>query len=145
MTHMPNIAEMLSKARECGDPNEFIEYIPYAKMLGVRVDKERGCFHLPPKKSNIGNPTLPALHGGALGGFMEMCGIIHVMLSMDAVAVPKVVDFSIDYVRAGRYQDTFARCEIVRFGRKLVNLSVEAWQEDEAKPIAKARAQMLVD
>ena len=141
---MSQIAELAQKAREVGNPNLVMEAIPYARLLGVKVEPD-GSFHLPPKKSNIGNPTLPALHGGALGGFMEMCGITHVMMAMELIRVPKVVDFSIDYVRAGLYQDTYAACEIVRFGRKLVNVSVVAWQDDPAKPIAKARAQMLID
>ena len=141
---MSQIAELAQKAREAGNPNLVMEAIPYARLLGVRVEPD-GSFHLPPKKSNIGNPTLPALHGGALGGFMEMCGITHVMMAMEVIRVPKVVDFSIDYVRAGLYQDTFAACEIVRFGRKLVNVSMVAWQDDPKKPIAKARAQMLID
>ena len=141
---MSQIAELAQKAREVGNPNLVMEAIPYARLLGVKVEPD-GSFHLPPKKSNIGNPTLPALHGGALGGFMEMCGITHVMMAMEVIRVPKVVDFSIDYVRAGLYQDTYAACEIVRFGRKLVNVSVVAWQDDPAKPIAKARAQMLID
>ncbi len=141
---MSQIAELAQQARESGNPNLLMDGIPYAKLLGIRMEPD-GTFHLPPKKSNIGNPTLPALHGGALGGFMEMCGITHVMMAMEVIQVPKVVDFSIDYVRAGLYQDTYAICEIVRFGRKLVNVSVVAWQADAKKPIAKARAQLLIE
>jgi acyl-coenzyme A thioesterase PaaI-like protein len=140
---MSQIAELAQSARESGNPNLLMEGIPYARLLGMRMEAN-GTFLLPPKKSNIGNPTLPALHGGALGGFMEMCGITHVMMAMEVIQVPKVVDFSIDYVRAGLFQDTYAVCEIVRFGRKLVNVSVVAWQGDAAKPIAKARAQFLI-
>ncbi|MGH1373505.1 MAG: PaaI family thioesterase [Cellvibrionaceae bacterium] len=141
---MSQIAELAQKARESGNPNLLMEGIPYAKLLGILMEPD-GTFHLPPKKSNIGNPTLPAIHGGALGGFMEMSAITHVMMAMEVIQVPKVVDFSIDYVRAGLYQDTFAKCDIVRFGRKLVNVSVVAWQSDTQKPIAKARAQLLID
>lgn len=141
---MSHIAELAQQARESANPNLLMEGIPYAKLLGMLMEPD-GTFHLPPKKGNIGNPTLPALHGGALGGFMEMCGITHVMMAMDVIKVPKAVDFSIDYVRAGLFQDTYAKCEIVRFGRKLVNVSVVAWQDDAARPIAKARAQLLID
>lgn len=140
---MSEIAKLAHQARETGDPNKFIEVIPYAKLLGVRINDD-GVFHLPPKASNIGNPTLPALHGGALGGFMEMSAILHVMMSMEVIKVPKVVDISIDYVRAGLFLDTYARCEIVRFGRKMVNVSIDAWQDDESKLIARARAQFLI-
>jgi len=116
---MSQIAELAQKARESGNPNLLMEGIPYARLLGMRMESD-GTFHLPPKKSNIGNPTLPAIHGGALGGFMEMCGITHVMMAMEVIQVPKVVDFSIDYVRAGLFQDTYAVCEMF--------VLVESWR-----------------
>jgi len=52
--------------------NRLIESIPYAKTLGIEaeLDGEGLLLVLPFLKSNIGNPTLPALHGGAIGGFM---------------------------------------------------------------------------
>ncbi len=141
---MSNLPLLARQASESGDWNPVLAAIPYARLLGVEIDTE-GRFRLPPKTSNIGNPTLPALHGGALGGFMEMSAIIELMKAMDEIKVPKVVDFSIDYVRAGLYKDTYAKCEIVRFGRKLINVAVEAWQDSPDKPIAKARAQFLID
>ncbi len=138
------MAETVHRVHTSGDWNILLEAIPYARLLGIRVDG-KGRFHLPPKASNIGNPPLPALHGGALGCFMEMSGILQVMMAMDVIKVPKVVDFSIDYVRAGLYRDTWAHCEIIRFGRKLVNVNIDAWQDDRQKLIAHARAQVLVD
>ena len=121
-----------------------IDRIPYAKTLGVEILDTDGCFLLPAKKSNIGNPTLPALHGGAIAGFMEMSAIVHVLAHTGSQKTPKIVDFSIDYVRAGRFTDTYSRCEMVYLGRKMINVSISAWQEDPAQPIAKARAQFLV-
>lgn len=142
---MSRIAELVQNAQSTGDWSECIDAIPYARLLGIKFGGEAGVFCLPPKKSNIGNPTLPALHGGALGGFMEMSAILHLMMSMEVLKVPKVVDFSIDYLRPGHYKETYARCEIVRFGRKLVNVGVDCWQDDPENLVARARAQFLID
>ncbi|GAB3098751.1 PaaI family thioesterase [Aestuariicella hydrocarbonica] len=143
---MSTIAQLVENAQKNGDWSPCIEAIPYARLLGIQLSEiEAGVFCLPPKKSNIGNPTLPALHGGALGGFMEMSAIFHLMMSMEVHKVPKVVDFSIDYLRPGHFKNTYARCEIVRFGRKLVNVGVDSWQDDSQKLVARARAQFLID
>jgi len=140
------IADVATEARGAGKPQRVLEAIPYAGLLGINVQAGDGglLFHLPPKPTNIGNPILPALHGGALGGFMEMSAIMHLVMDMDEIRLPKVIDFSIDYLRAGLYKDTYAKCEIIRFGGKVVNIDITAWQADETKPIARARGQFLV-
>jgi acyl-coenzyme A thioesterase PaaI-like protein len=121
-----------------------INRVPYARTLGIEIAVEEGRFLLPVKKSNIGNPTLPALHGGAIAGFMELSAMIHVLQHSKSEKIPKVVDFAVDYVRAGKYVPTHSRCKLVYLGRRMINVSISAWQEDEAAPIAMARAQFLV-
>ncbi|CAA0109230.1 Uncharacterised protein [Zhongshania aliphaticivorans] len=123
---------------------QLIQRVPYAQTIGIVASDESGCFLLPVKKTNIGNPTLPALHGGALAGFMELSAMIHVLQLNQTQAIPKVVDFSVDFVRAGRYVTTHSRCKLVYLGRRMMNVGISAWQEDEASPIAMARAQFLV-
>ena len=102
-------------------------------------------FHLPPKESNIGNPTLPAIHGGVLGGFIEHSALLFVLLRMDSPSFPKIIDFSVDYLSAGLYKDTYAECEILRMGRRLANVSVTVWQTNKSQPICTARAHLLLE
>ena len=148
---MSDITKIVSEARANRAPERVIEALPYANLLGMKAlyqqagEGEELIFHLPPSKSNVGNPTLPALHGGAIGGFMEMVSSIHLLMSLEAMHVPRVVDFSIDFVRAGRLEDTWASCSVVRQGRKLVNVSIQTWQQDRNAPIATARAHFLID
>ncbi|MBB5189011.1 acyl-coenzyme A thioesterase PaaI-like protein [Zhongshania antarctica] len=123
---------------------QLINRVPYARTLGIEIGEEAGCFLLPVKKSNIGNPTLPALHGGAIAGFMELSAMIHVLQHSHSEKIPKVVDFAVDYVRAGKYVTTYSRCKLVYLGRRMINVSISAWQDDEAAPITMARAQFLV-
>ena len=54
------------------------------------------------------------------------------------------MNFSIDYLRAGREQDTYASSHIIREGKRLVNIAIIAWQKDKAEPIASARAHFLL-
>ena len=47
--------------------------IPYAAFLGAEaVDAARHTAVMRFGKDLIGNPLLPALHGGAVAGFMEL-------------------------------------------------------------------------
>lgn len=128
------------------NPTELIQAIPYAKMLGIDGYKlgDEYIYTLAKNDNNLGNPTLPALHGGVIGGFMETAGILHTMINAETFIVPKVVDFSLDYLSPGRHCDTFARCSFVRQGKKIVNIAISAWQTHADKPIAKARAQLLM-
>jgi phosphatidylethanolamine-binding protein (PEBP) family uncharacterized protein len=57
---------------------------------------------------------------------------------------PKIVDFSLDYLRPGRAQTLYAKCEITKQGKRVANVLIEAWQEDRRKPVAVARAHFLL-
>jgi LysM repeat protein len=98
----------------------------------------------PPPPPPSGNPALPALHGGAIGGYMECAGILHLLWSSEALAVPKTIDFTIDYLLSGRPQDTYANVYPIKLGKRVSNLRIEAWQTAPAKPIAVAVMNMLM-
>ena len=57
---------------------------------------------------------------------------------------PKTVDFSIDYLRSGKPQDAYARALILRQGRRIANVSVEAWQDEHRKPFIAAHGHFLL-
>jgi len=128
------------------DIQHLLAQIPYANLIGAQVREQDGepLFVLPYRESNIGNVLLPALHGGVIGGFLENAAICHLMWAQEVALLPKVVDFSIDYLRSGRPQDVHASCEIVRQGKRIANVLLTAWQDDRSKPIAVARAHFLL-
>ena len=96
----------------------------------------------------IGNPMLPALHGGATGAFLELTAImelawVRALEAIDAGApklpsYPKPIDINIDYLRSGKPRDMYARAVIQRRGRRVANVRVEAWQEERTKLVATA-------
>lgn len=140
-----NIHDVVLSARNSKQFSDVIEKVPYAKLIGIDYIAigDELIYRLPQKQDNLGNPTLPAIHGGVIGGFMEMAAMLHVLFTLETSSVPKVVDFSIDYLRPGRNRDSFASCNVVRQGKRIVNVSVVAWQERKDTPIATARAHFL--
>ncbi len=120
--------------------------IPYAQFLGIDCREENGepLFVLPYRDENVGNILLPAIHGGVIGGFLENAAVLHLMWAREAQGIPKIIDFSIDYLRSAGAQDLYARCEIVRQGKRVANVLLGAWQSDPARPVASARAHYLL-
>ncbi|MFZ5756242.1 MAG: PaaI family thioesterase [Pseudomonadota bacterium] len=141
------LADVVAECRAAGNFDRLVSAIPYAQFLGMRCSVEEDgdlLFCLPAKAENIGNPTLPALHGGAIGGFMEHAALIHLLATMNQPRMPKTIDLSIDYLRAGHYRDCWASCTVTRQGRRVANVMITCWQEDRSLPITQARAHFLL-
>ena len=141
------VQDIISRSRETGDYGELVEAIPYAKMIGMQVKRmgNEAFFCLPSAQNNIGNPVLPALHGGVIAGFMEQSAVLHLMMFMNSEVFPKIIDFSVDYLRAGLYRDTYATCQVWRQGRRVGNVAITAWQTRSSETIATARAYFKLD
>jgi uncharacterized protein (TIGR00369 family) len=120
--------------------------IPYVEFLGIRLapQAEPPLFRLPYQEKLIGNPDLPALHGGVIAGFAETAAILHLIRTLRGAKFPKGIDFSIDYLRAGRPEESFASCEVVRVGARVALVQVRCWQKSPQHPMAVARGHFLL-
>jgi len=117
---------------------EAIQRIPYARFLGIRAELKGDELTLvmPFSDHLIGNPMLPALHGGVVGARMEVTALTQLAIASKSEAFPKTIDINIDYLRSGRPVDTFARARVVKIGRRIANVQAEAWQAERHQPIA---------
>jgi uncharacterized protein (TIGR00369 family) len=116
----------------------FLQRVPYVRFLGMRVEMagDEMTAVLPFAQHLIGNPMLPALHGGVIGAFLEMTALAQLSLAQPAGRIPKTIDVTIEYLRSARAQDTYARATLRKIGRRVANVQVEAWQESRAQPVA---------
>ncbi len=144
---MMSLEQVLEACHAENNYQKLVDNVPYARLLGIECERmgDEVLFKLPPRESNIGNPTLPAIHGGVLGGFIEHSAILHVVMFMERPQFPRIIDLSIDYLSAGHFRDTYAECRILRMGRRIANVSVDLWQKSRSHPIATARAHMLLE
>lgn len=120
--------------------------IPYARFLGLKPELKGDelTVVLPFQEKLVGNPMLPALHGGVIGALMELTAVAQIYVAQGAQKLPKTIDISIDYLRSGRPVDTFARAHVTKLGRRIANVRVEAWQHERADPIAALHGHFLV-
>jgi uncharacterized protein (TIGR00369 family) len=138
--------QRIEQARASGDWSQLVQNVPYARFLGISlvVQKARLVGKMTFAEHLVGNPTVPALHGGTLGALLECAAQFELLYRAETVVLPKTITLTIDYLRSGRSVDTFAVANIVRQGRRVATVQAVAWQEDEAKPIATATLQLLI-
>lgn len=138
--------------------------VPYIQFLGIEFDR-RGdelTAVLPFDEKLIGNPLLPAIHGGVTAAFLESTAVIGLAWSVlwediesgaieaEELAIghlprlPKTIDFSVDYLRVGLPRDAYARATVNRSGRRYASVHVEAWQDRRSKLFAQATGHFLM-
>jgi len=142
-------AELTDRLRHARDPETLdaaIAEIPYARFLGLRaaIEGEELRVCMPYAEPLIGDSSIPALHGGTLGALLESTAIFSVLWSTDAAELPKTVTLTVDYLRSGRAEDTWAAARVTKRGRTIVIVHAEAWQQDRKKPIATANVHFLL-
>ncbi len=119
---------------------------PYADTLGITIEAGEGApvLTLPFADKVVGRPGF--LHGGAIGGLLEVAAIaaLHQALEAEGGGRIKPVNVTVDYMRGGREKPTHARGTVTRLGNRVANVEATAWQDDPAKPIAAARMNYLI-
>jgi len=124
----------------------FLSRVPYVGFLGMRAELagDEMTATLPFAPHLVGNTVMPALHGGVLGAFMEMTALAQLSVISPATRVHKTIDITIEYLRPGRAEITYARADVRKVGRQIANVHVEAWQESRSKPVAFLRGHFLL-
>jgi uncharacterized protein (TIGR00369 family) len=125
---------------------DLIQRTPYIRRLGVRMELagDEMTAVLPYAEALIGDPGLPALHGGVLGAFLELTALAQLFVMTEAEHQPRPIGVTVEYLRSGRPVDTYARAHIKRIGRRIANVYAEAWQETRAAPITCLHGRFLL-
>ncbi|WP_373085421.1 PaaI family thioesterase [Sneathiella sp.] len=136
----------IEQAKATADWNHIFGIIPYFTFLGLKLEMrgEQMICVLPADKKFIGNPTLPALHGGVVGAFMESTALVHLLKTQEVTRLPKIINITIEYLRSAKPVETYAEAIITKPGRRIANMRIEAWQGNRDKPVAAAHANFLV-
>lgn len=120
---------------------------PYAELLGLTVTAvEDGApvLVMPWGAGVMGRPGF--VHGGAIGGLLEMAALAALHARFDDADRPQIkpINVTVDFMRGGREVETFAIGHVSRLGNRVANIEGIAWQDDREKPIAVARMNVLL-
>lgn len=144
-----SVLARIAAAKSRGEFGLIASAVPYAQFMGMtlHVDADQLTTTMGFGPHLIGNPALPALHGGTLGALLETAAVFEVLYRGDPAAMrglPKTITFTVEYLRSAGPLDTFAQATITRIGRRVANVSAQAWQNDRAKPVASANVLLMV-
>jgi acyl-coenzyme A thioesterase PaaI-like protein len=130
------------------DYQALMERIPYARLLGLSIDSIDEGGRLLTKmrfdRAIVGNPNLPAIHGGVIGAFLEMAAIFQLVREGEGDGLPKPINLTVEYLRTAGPRDSFAQATITKHGRRVANVSVHAWQDDRNRPVAAGHGHFLM-
>lgn len=120
---------------------------PYAETLGLTIDgwsDGAPVLMMPWAAGVMGRPGF--LHGGAIGGLLEMAAFTALYARFETDERPRLkpITVTVDFMRGGREAETRAVGIITRLGTRIANVEAVAWQDDRAKPIAVARMNLLL-
>jgi acyl-coenzyme A thioesterase PaaI-like protein len=159
----PEPVQVVKQRRDVALAN-LVASIPYINFIGVQFERrgDEVTAIMPFRNDLIGNPVLPALHGGATAAFLEMTCVMELTWATlwDAIengkmapddikvgqtlTLPKTIDFTVDYLRSGLPRDAYARARINRSGRRYASVYVEAWQDNRSRLFAQASGHFIV-
>ncbi|MFZ7090280.1 PaaI family thioesterase [Primorskyibacter sp. 2E233] len=164
MIRKPPEPVQIVKQRRDAALGALVSGVPYIQYLNISFDR-RGdelTAVLPFDEKLIGNPFLPAIHGGVTAAFLEVTAMITLnwtwlwedietgVLDADQMTagklprLPKTIDFTVDYLRTGLPRDAYARARVTRLGRRYASVQAEAWQDNHDRPFAHATAHFLM-
>jgi uncharacterized protein (TIGR00369 family) len=125
--------------------------VPYVGFLGIRFDRmgDELTAVLPFRDMLVGNPRLPAIHGGVTAAFLEVTAIIELAFGLgkdggDRLILPKTIDLTVDYLRPGLARAAYARATVNRSGRRYASVHVEAWQDSRDRLFAQGTGHFLM-
>jgi acyl-coenzyme A thioesterase PaaI-like protein len=78
-----------------------------------------------------------------VGALMELTALTQLAISSGG-ARAKTIDIGVDYLRSGKPVDTYARARVIKSGRRVANVQVEAWQNERSQPIAAMHGHFLL-
>ncbi|MHA6347361.1 PaaI family thioesterase [Roseivivax sp. CAU 1761] len=164
MNRRPPEPVQVIKQRRDAALNALAAGVPYIQFLGIRFDRRgdelTGVLSF--KDELIGNPFLPAIHGGVTAAFLEVTALVSLSYSWlwedvesgtlkledlesgQLPRLPKTIDFTVDYLRSGLPRDSYARARVTRSGRRYASVQAEAWQDHRDRPMAQATAHFLM-
>ena len=87
------LLELVEQAQKTGDFSSFIEAVPYWRFMGLSARLKDGELQgvLTYSDKLIGNPALPALHGGTIGALLETTAVLELFNQAETVVIPKTI------------------------------------------------------
>lgn len=142
----PQQTSVINTMHFTAEPHAIYNIVPYSKDLAFEVGNnefKQRIVKLPFADRNIGNPITKALQGGIFLGFLECAGSVFLLDIYPELKQSVSASFFMEYLKAPKPEDTFAKVSASKIGRRIVNIDIEAFQLNRGI-VAKASGRYLV-
>lgn len=110
----------------------------WMQLRAAHVERGRAQLLLPYRRELIGNPHIPAIHGGILAGLIDTAGGAATFTITNAPT--PTVDLRVDYIRPALEKDTVADARVVNSGSTVAFVDVSVLQLPSEGEPAEAEA-----
>jgi uncharacterized protein (TIGR00369 family) len=125
-TWNPALAAVIRKLME--------EDIPFNRFLGMRLLELGEGFarvEIPFRPELIGNPHLPAIHGGVLSALVDTCGGAAAFTQITPPETVSTIDLRIDYLRPGESRTLVCESIVSRMGNRVASVDSKIFHPEE--------------
>lgn len=116
------------------------ESTPFFCFLGMTfnsVEVGQVEIEIPFRQELIGNPELPALHGGVISALLDTCGGAAVWSQLGKGDRVSTVDLRVDYLRPGRTDTLIGVGHVMRLGNRVGVAELRAYHPGcDDEPVA---------
>lgn len=135
-----------SQRPSAAEVQQILDAVPFVRTLGIRLSMvdDRLSVCLPYAPHIVGNPKVPALHGGALASLLQIAATAELIRVTAASKPPRMFSQTIEYLAGADMLDTVATATVVSRSRRYANVRVEARQGTSSRPAAVATVQFLL-
>ncbi|HVL47334.1 MAG TPA: PaaI family thioesterase [Candidatus Thermoplasmatota archaeon] len=120
--------------------DDLIRIPPFHAYLGVEVVRAApglAVLRIPPKEEFVGNPLVPAVHGGIIAALVDLAG--GAALFIETQIPTPTIDMRVDYLRpaiAGR--PLIAEARVASSGKHVAFVDVDV-KDDQDRLVARGR------
>mgnify|MGYP005994876939 CR=1 FL=1 len=125
MAKRPEPVQIVKQRRDAA-LQRLVDRVPYIQFLGIQFERhgDELTAVMPFSEQNIGNPMIPALHGGATAAFLEVAAIIELTWAMT--------------------WEEMETARVNRLGRRYASVHVEGWQDNRSRLFSQATGHFLM-
>jgi uncharacterized protein (TIGR00369 family) len=110
------------------------EDIPFNRFLGMRLLELGEGFarvEIPFRPELIGNPYVPAIHGGVLSTLVDTCGGAAAFTQITPPETVSTIDLRVDYLRPGESRALVCESRVSRMGNRVASVDSKIFHPEE--------------
>jgi uncharacterized protein (TIGR00369 family) len=116
----------------------------FAQTFGAMMVESGDTFILTPTKELVGNPLLPALHGGAVASFLELAAQLALGRNLLPGQTSRLISANLQFLTPARLVALRTTPQVRRIGRRVAVVHAEAFEKDGAAALCLAQMEFSV-